>query len=62
MQRKSNVVELKEEKLPEDQFKDANFEIDHNIRTNGGFGDAIFLSSLLLTGTLWGMILIILGR
>ena len=62
MQRKNNVVELQDEKLPEDQFKDASFEIDHTIRTNGGFGDAIFLSSLLLTGALWAMILMVLGR
>lgn len=43
--------------------------IDKNIcckyqykgRTSGGFVDAVFLSSIILTGGIWIMILIILG-
>ena len=53
-------VEIKNNELP--KYEDKNYEMfyDYRIRTSGGFVDAVFLSAVMLTCFMWGMVIILL--
>ncbi len=55
-------VEIKNNKLPKDDNKSYNLFYDYKIRTSGGFVDAIFLASIMITCVMWGMLIILLMR
>ncbi len=55
-------VEIKNNKLPVDNNKSYNMFYDYKIRTSGGFVDAIFLASIMITCVMWGMLIILLMR
>ncbi len=55
-------VEIKNNKLPEDNKKSYEMFYDYKIRTSGGFVDAIFLASIMLTGVMWGMLIIMMMK
>ena len=48
--------------LTEEDNEDKNYEMfyDYRIRTSGGFVDAVFLSAVMLTCFMWGMVIILL--
>ena len=54
-------VEILNKKLPKDEIKDCKMYYNDKKRTTGGFVDAIFLSSLILTVGMWFMLMIVLG-
>lgn len=53
-------VEIKNNELPKDEDKNYEMFYDYRIRTSGGFIDAIFLSAVMLTCFMWGMVIILL--
>lgn len=53
-------VEIKNNELPKDEDKNYEMFYDYRIRTSGGFIDAVFLSAVMLTCFMWGMIIILL--
>ena len=55
-------VEIKNNRLPKDDNKSYNLFYDYKIRTSGGFVDAIFLASIMITCVMWGMLIILLMR
>ena len=55
-------VEIKDNKLPEEKDKKYNMFYDYKVRTNGGFVDAIFLSAVMITCIMWGLIIISMIR
>ena len=54
-------VEIKNKTLPKDTIKDYDIYYNSKKRTAGGFVDAVFLASLILTVGVWIMLLVILG-
>ena len=55
-------VEIKENKLPKDDDKKYDMFYDYKIRTSGGFADAIFLSAIMVTCVMWGMLIILMMK
>ena len=55
-------VEIKNNKLPEDNTKKYDMFYDYRIRTSGGFTDALFLAGVMLTCFMWGMLIILFMR
>ncbi len=55
-------VEIKNNKLPNDDTKKYNMFYDYRIRTSGGFADALFLAGIMLTCFMWGMLIILFMR
>lgn len=53
-------VEIKNNELPKDEDKNYEMFYDYRIRTSGGFVDAVFLSAVMLTCFMWGMVIILL--
>ncbi len=53
-------VEIKNNKLPLDKDKKYNMFYNYKIRTSGGFADALFLSGIMLTCIMWGMLIILM--
>ena len=52
-------VEIRENKLPKDDNKKFEMYYNYRIRTSGGFADAIFLSAIMITCVMWGMLIIL---
>ena len=55
-------VEIKNNELPKDPNKNYKMYYDYKVRTSGGFADAIFLSAIMLTCFMWGMLIILLMK
>lgn len=55
-------VEIKDNKLPAEDNKKYNMFYDYKVRTNGGFVDAIFLSAVMITCIMWGLLIISMIR
>ncbi len=55
-------VEIRENKLPIDTDKKYNMFYDYKVRTSGGFVDAIFLSAIMITCVMWGMLIVSMIR
>ena len=55
-------VEVKNNELPKDDDKQYNMFYDYKVRTSGGFADAIFLVSVMVTCVMWGMLIILFMR
>ena len=55
-------VEIKDNKLPKDDDKNYEMFYDYKIRTSGGFADAIFLSAIMVTCVMWGMLIILMMK
>jgi hypothetical protein len=55
-------IEIKNKELPKDDNKKYEMFYDYKIRTSGGFADAIFLSAIMLTCLMWGMVIMLLIR
>lgn len=55
-------VKIEDNKLPCDDKNHYKVCYDYRKRTSGGFADAIVLGSIMLTGFMWFMILIALGK
>ena len=53
-------VEIKNNELPHDDGKNYEMFYNENVRTSGGFVDAIFLGGVMLVCFLWGMLAVIL--
>ena len=53
-------VEIKNNELPYDNDKNYEMLYNENVRTSGGFVDAIFLGGVMLVCFLWGMLAVIL--
>jgi len=53
-------VEIKNNELPHDEGKRYEMFYNENVRTNGGFVDAIFLGGVMVVCFLWGMLAVIL--
>ena len=53
-------VEIKNNELPYDEDKNYDMFYNENVRTSGGFVDAIFLGGVMLVCFLWGMLAVIL--
>ncbi len=53
-------VEIKNNKLPKDDNKSYKMFYDYKVRTSGGFVDAVFLSAVMITCFMWGMVVILL--
>ena len=53
-------VEIKNNELPHDDGKRYETFYDENVRTSGGFVDAIFLGGVMVVCFLWGMLAVIL--
>ena len=53
-------VEVKNNELPIDDGKKYVMFYDKNVRSSGGFVDAIFLAGIMLVCFLWGMLAVIL--
>ena len=53
-------IEIKNNELPKDEDKNYEMFYDYRIRTSGGFVDAVFLSAVMLTCFMWGMVIILL--
>ena len=53
-------VEIKNNELPIDEGRTYKMFYDENVRTSGGFVDAIFLAGIMLVCFLWGMLTVIL--
>ena len=51
-------VEIKDNKLPEEENKKYEMFYDYRVRTSGGFTSAIFLAAVMITCFMWGMIVI----
>ena len=51
-------VEIKDNQLPIEEDKKYNMFYDYKVRTSGGFVDAIFLASIMVTCVMWGLLLI----
>ena len=49
----NNPIKLENKELPEDQMKKYKVVYDNKKITMGGFVDALFLSSIILTGFMW---------
>ena len=49
----NNPIKLQNKELPEDQMKKYKVVYDNKRITAGGFVDALFLSSIILTGFMW---------
>ena len=49
----NNPIKLENKELPEDKMKKYKVVYDNSKITMGGFIDALFLSSIILTGFLW---------
>ncbi len=52
-------VEIKNNKLPKDENKTYEMFYDYKIRTSGGFVDALFLSAVMITCFMWGMLIVL---
>ncbi len=55
-------VEIKNNELPKDDTKKYKMFYDSKVKTEGGFVDAIFLASIMVTCVMWGMLIILLMR
>ena len=49
----NDPIKLQNKELPEDKMKKYKVVYDNRKMTMGGFVDALFLSSIILTGFLW---------
>ena len=55
-------VEIKNNELPKDNDKKYQMFYNYKVRTSGGFADAIFLSAVMITCVMWGMLIILVAR
>ena len=55
-------VEIKNNELPKDNDKKYQMFYNYKVRTSGGFADAIFLSAVMITCVMWGMLIILIAR
>lgn len=55
-------VKIEDNKLPYDSKNCYKVCYDYRKRTSGGFVDAIVLGSVMFTGFMWFMLLIVLGK
>ena len=62
MDRNELPVEVRENKLPEDNTKHYKMFYDYRVRTSGGFASALFLGGVMMTCVLWGMLIILMIR
>lgn len=62
MDRDNLPIEIKDKELPKDENKNYKMFYDYKVRTSGGFADAIFLSAIMLTCVMWGMVIMLLIR
>lgn len=62
MDRDNLPVEIKDNELPKDDNRKYKMFYDTNVRTSGGFVDAIFLVSVMVTCVMWGMLIILFIR
>lgn len=53
-------VEIQNNELPKDEFKNYKIFYNERIRTSGGFVDAIFLGGIIISAFMWGMLAVIL--
>lgn len=60
MDRSDLPVEIMDNELPKEEGMNYKMFYNYRKRTSGGFADALFLGSILLTGFMWGMLAIIL--
>lgn len=51
-------VEIKNKELPKEENKNYEMFYDYKVRTSGGFASALFLSAIMVTCFMWGMIVI----
>ena len=49
----NSPIKLDNKELPEDKMKKYKVVYDNKKITDGGFVDALFLSSIILTGFMW---------
>lgn len=49
----NSPIKLENKELPEDKMKKYKVIYDNKKITDGGFVDALFLSSIILTGFMW---------
>ena len=52
----NDPVKLENKELPVDEMRKYKIEYDNKKITMGGFVDALFLSSIILTGFMWMLI------
>ena len=55
----NNLIKIENKELPQDKTKNYKVIYNKEKRTNGGFVDAIFLASIILTAFLWMYIALI---
>ena len=55
-------VEIKNNELPKDNDKKYKMFYDYKVRTSGGFVDALFLSAVMITCVMWGMLIVLLMK
>ena len=60
--RDSLPIEIKNNELPKDDNKRYKMFYDPKVMTSGGFVDAIFLSAVMITCVMWGMLIILVMR
>ena len=59
---KDEKVIIEERELPVDKYKNAKICYDYRKRTRGGFADAAFLGTLIVTAGMWILIAVIIGK
>lgn len=61
MNNEEKIINIDDKELPVDKFKNSEVAYDYRKRTKGGFVDAVFLSSIILTFSMWIFLIITLG-
>ncbi len=54
-------IVIEDRPMPEDKYKNVKLS-DSRINMRGGFADTVFLGSLIMTATLWILIIFVIGK
>ncbi len=55
-------VKMQEKEMPTRDKRDYQVYYDYRKRTSGGFADALILSTVMLTGVMWIMLVIAVNK